>query len=163
MIQELKFNITTIIVSIAISSLLFPMYQPSEGASSVSYAKHDGSVDQYMTKKVVKPYADKPNWWVYIVEICATDKHLAITEVSLKSDINERNLGGNKSIKMGDCTRYGAVMKAKDSSTLGATMLEKHEAIQRMQELIEGDNKNMSKAEKSELSRLQFITGVYLR
>ena len=54
-------------------------------------------------------------------------------------------------------------MKAKDSSTLGAKMLEKHEAIQRMQDLIEGDNKNMSKAEKSEISRLQFITGGYLR
>ena len=158
----MKFKIATIILSMAISSLLFPMYQSSD-AAPISYTKHDGSVDQYMTKKVVKQYADKPNWWVYIVEICATDKRLAITEVTLKSDIDERNLGGNKSIKIGDCVRYGAVMKAKDSSTLGATMLEKHEAIERMQDLIEGNNKNMSKAEKSELSRLQFITGVYLR
>ena len=163
MIQELKFNISTIIISIAISSLLFPIYQPSEGASSISYAKHDGSVDQYIIKKVVKPYADKPNWWVYIVEICATDRNLSVSTVTLKSDIDEKHSSGFKTIKRGDCTVAGAVMKAKDSSSLGATMLEKHEAIQRMQELIEGDNRNMSKAEKSELSRLQSVTGVYLR
>ena len=159
----MKSKITTIIVSIAISALLFPMYQPSEGASSISYAKHDGSVDQHITKKVVKPYADKPNWWVYIVEICATDRNLSVSTVTLKSDIDEKHSSGFKTIKRGDCTVAGAVMKAKDSSTLGATMLEKHEAIQRMQELIDGDNKNMSKAEKSELSRLQSVTGVYLR
>ena len=147
----------------AISSLLFPIYQSSDGASSVSYAKHDGSVDQYMTKKVVKPYADKPDWWLYTVEICAKDRSLSVSTVTLKSDIDEKHSSGFKTIKRGDCTVAGAVMKAKDSSTLGATMLEKHEAIQRMQELIEGDNKNMSKSEKSELSRLQSVTGVYLR
>ena len=36
-----EYKVTTIIATIAISSLLFPMYQPSEGASSISYAKHD--------------------------------------------------------------------------------------------------------------------------
>ncbi len=151
---------TTIVASLAIASLLFAVYQPG---NAVTYYGHDGSVDEHMTKKTVKPYAGKPNWWVYTVEICATDRNLSVSTVTLKSDIDEKHSSGFKTIKRGDCTVAGAVMKAKDSSTLGATMLEKHEAIQRMQELIEGDNKNMSKAEKSELSRLQFVTGVYLR
>ena len=151
---------TTIVASLAIASLLFAVYQPG---NAVTYYGHDGSVDEYMTKKTVKPYAGKSNLWVYTVEICATDRNLSISTVTLKSDIDEKHSSGFKTIKRGDCTVAGAVMKAKDSSTLGATMLEKHEAIQRMQELIDGDNKNMSKAEKSELSRLQSVTGVYLR
>ena len=151
---------TTIVASLAIASLLFAVYQPG---NAVTYYGHDGSVDEHMTKKTVKPYAGKSNLWVYTVEICATDRNLSISTVTLKSDIDEKHSSGFKTIKRGDCTVAGAVMKAKDSSTLGATMLEKHEAIQRMQELIDGENKNMSKAEKSELSRLQSVTGVYLR
>jgi hypothetical protein len=151
---------TTIIASLAITSLLFAVYQPGD---AVTYYGHDGSVDEHMTKKTVKSYAGKPNWWVYTVEICATDRNLSISTVTLKSDIDEKQSSGFKTIKPGDCTVAGAVMKAKDSSTLGATMLEKHEAVQRMQELIDGDNKNMSQKEKSELSRLQSVTGVYLR
>lgn len=150
---------TTIVASLAIASLLFTVYQPG---NAVTYYGHDGSVDEHMTK-TVKSYAGKPNWWVYTVEICATDRNLSIATVTLKSDMDEKHSSGFKTVKRGDCTVAGAVMKAKDSSTLGATMLEKHEAVQRMQELIDGDNKNMSQKEKSELSRLQSVTGVYLR
>ncbi len=150
----------TVIASLTIASLLFSVYQPGD---AVTYYGHDGSIDEYMTKKTVKPYAGKSNLWTYIVEICATDRNLSIATVTLKSDMDERQSSGFKTIKHGECTIVGAVMKAKDSSTLGATMLEKHEAIQRMQELIDGDNKNMSQKEKSEMSRLQSVTGVYLR
>ena len=113
-----------------------------------------------MTKKIVRPY-DKPNQWQYFVEICATDRSLNVSSVTLKSDIDEKYFSGFKTIRAGDCIIVGAVMKTKDSSTLGATMLEREEAIQRIHEFVEGDNKNMSKEDKSELVRLQILTGIY--
>ena len=154
------------LVGVSLASILvllivtFSSTQSTEAASSSSYYGHDGSVDEYMTKKIIRPY-DKPNQWLYMVEICATDRPLSVSSVTLKSDMDEKYSSGFKTIRAGDCTVAGAVMKAKDSSTLGASMLEKQEAIQRIHEIVEGDNKNMSKAEKSELSRLQFITGIY--
>jgi len=150
----------TIIASFTIASLLFSVYPPS---NAITYYNHDGSVEEYLTKIKVEPYKGKKDYWVYKVEACATDHNLAISIVTLKSDIDEKVLGVNKTIKKGDCGHYGAVMKAKDGATLGASMLERHEAVERMQEIIEGDSRHMSKAEKSELNRLQFVTGMYLR
>ncbi len=75
--------------------------------------------------------------------------------------MEEKVLGVNKTIVKGNCSIYGATMKAKDGGTLGAEMIERDEAIKRIHELVEGDNKNMSKKDRSELVRLQVITGVY--
>ena len=155
----MKRKITTI-VSLTIASLLFAAYQPG---NAVTYYGHDGSVDDNLTKIKVEPYKGKKDYWVYMVEACATDNHLAISIITLKSDIDEKVLGVNKTIKKEDCAHYGAVMKAKDSTTLGASMLERYEAIERMQEIIDGDSRHLSKTEKSELSRLQFVTGMYVR
>ena len=155
-------KVITALFSMAMLFGLIIIQISSTEAAAVSYIGHDGSVDKYMTKKIIKQY-DRPNQWLYYVEICATDKHLKISTVTLKSNIDEAFFSGFKTLRQGDCTPVGSVMKANDINTLGGTMMEKHEAVQRMQELIEGDNKNMSKAERSELSRLQSITGVYLR
>jgi len=151
----------TIIASLMITSLLFVV--TSSTSNAVPYYNHDGSVDPDLIKTKVEPYKGKKDYWIYMVKACAVDNNLAVSIVTLKSDIDQKVLGVNKTIKKGDCSSYGAVMKAKNGSTLGASMLERNEAIERMQELIDGDNKHMSKSEKSELSRLQFVTGVYLR
>ena len=149
-----------ILASLAIASLLFASYQPG---NAKTYYNHDGTVDKHLTKIKVEPYKGKKDLWVYLVKACATDRNLSIAAVTLKSDMSEHLLGVNKSIKEGDCSVYGAVMKARDGNTLGAELIERHEAVQRMQDLMEGEAKHMPPEDRDEISRLQFITGVYLR
>ena len=152
------------LASVLALTLVFSSVQFTEAAvSSLSskYQSHDGSVDEYLTKVTVKPYKGYTNLWIYHVKACATDHNLKVSEVILKSDIEEKVLGVNKTIVKGDCSIYGATMKAKDESTLGAELIERDEAIKRIHELVEGDNKNMSKKDRSELVRLQIITGIY--
>ena len=124
----MKTKLTTIIASLTIASLLFSVYQPG---NAISYYGHDGSVDNSITKVKVEPYKGKPGYWVYLVKVCADDHNLGVAAVILKSDIAKKELGVNKSIKKGDCSHYGAVMKAKDGNTLGAELIERHEALEK--------------------------------
>jgi len=127
-------------LSVIVGSLIFAPLQNSEAALSasntVSYTSSDGSVDKYMTKLVVQPYKKGSQYWSYIVKVCATDYPLAVATVELKSDMEKVLLGVNSVIAKGKCSFYGAVMKANDGKTLGATMLLKGDAVNEIQNIL---------------------------
>ncbi|MFB5608112.1 MAG: hypothetical protein ACE5RI_08550 [Candidatus Nitrosomaritimum yanchengensis] len=133
-----------IISSILIITIIFT---PIHETSAQSYYGHDGSVDEYLEKVTVKPYPGKKDYWTYIVKACAGSHNIAIAEVILKSDIDKKILGVNKSIVKGNCSSYGAVMKAKDGKTLGAELIEKHEALEHMEKILK-DIPNSSTKER---------------
>lgn len=119
---------------LAIATLLFSAYQPG---NAVTYYGHDGSVDKSLTKIKVEKMKNKGNVWVYIVKACP-DYNMAVGGVILKSDMEQHLMIVNKNIKKGDCSYYGATMKAKDGKTLGAEIIEKHEALAKYNELTKG-------------------------
>lgn len=156
-------KLMAVIASALISSLLLSAYQPGAAAP---YYGHDGSVDDDLVKKMIKPLKGHADYWVYSVETCATDHAMRVSLVILKSDIDEKRLGVNKIIPMGECRSYGAVMKAKDPNTLGASLLEAHEAVEKMEKLLR-DKKFMSKEDRKiahhEIMQLFIATGVLPR
>ncbi|MCH9658243.1 hypothetical protein K0U27_06040 [archaeon] len=139
----------SLIASLTIASLLFAVYQPG---NAVTYYGHDGSVEEHLTKTKVEPYKGKPGYWVYLVKVCADDHSLGVAAVILKSDIAKKELGVNKSIKKGDCSHFGAVMKAKDGNTLGAELIERHEALEKYNEIL-NEMSGKSVKEKKELRK----------
>lgn len=139
-------KLMVIITSVIASSLLFSVYQPG---NAIPYYGHDGAVEEYLTKIKVEPYKGKQNLWVYMVKVCATEHALGVANVTLKSDIDQKVLGVNKSIVKGDCGYYGAVMKAKDGNTLGAELIERHEVLQKYNEALNMDSK-LSKSAQQE-------------
>lgn len=125
----MKKLIIVVVISVIVASLFLSTQQPSDAQTSSSTY---GYVDNYLTKVKVEKMKHG-SLWAYIVKACATDRHLAIAAVVLKSDIDEKFLGVNKNLRKGDCTYYGAVMNAKDGKTLGAELIEKHEALEKLQ------------------------------
>jgi hypothetical protein len=159
----MKTKLVIVITSIVAASLIFTTTQSS---SAVTYSGHDGSVDKYLSKVKVEPYKNKKDLWVYLIKACATDRTLAVAGVILKSDIDTKVLGVNKNIRKGDCSSYGAVMNAKDGKTLGAELIEKHEALDRMQQILDDintKNKVQKELAKKEYSELRQMTGFMLR
>ena len=156
----MKAKLLALIASISVASLLFAATQSGDAQT---YYGHDGSLDKYLSKTEVKKLKGKGDLWAYIVKACATDRHLAIAGVILKSDIDSRILGVNKHIRMGDCSYYGAVMNAKDGKTLGADLIEKHEALDKTQQLLK-DFPSMTKSQKqkamNEYIQLQIMIGL---
>ena len=112
--------------SILVLTIIFSSLQTS---SAQNYYGHDGSVDEYLEKIVVKPYPSKKDYWTYIVKACAKDHSIGVAAIILKSDIDQKSLGVNKSIAKGKCSYFGSVMKAKDGKTLGAELIERQEAL----------------------------------
>jgi hypothetical protein len=139
----------TVIASLTIASLLFAVYQPG---NAVTYYGHDSSVDDYLTKTKVESFKGKQGYWVYIVKACADDYNLGVAAVILKSDLDTKVLGVNKSIKKGECYHYGAVMKAKNGNTLGAELIERHEALEKYNQIL-NDMSGKSIKEKKELRK----------
>jgi len=125
-------------VGILITSLASANFQQG---NAIEY--HDGSLDEYMTKVKVEPMKGKRDLWSYIVKVCPDDENIRVAEVILKSDIEEIRLGVNKVVGQGKCGYYGAVMKAKDGSTLGAELIEDHEAREKISQL-ESEIPNLS-------------------
>ena len=138
----MKKKLTGITVSVIAVTLLLTAYQPT---NAQYYYGHDGSIDKYMQKVKVEPFKGKKDFWVYIVKACATDHSLGVAGVILKSDIDQKNLGVNKNIPKGKCSHYGAVMKAKDGSTLGAELIERHEALSEVSSLKNSLNGDLSR------------------
>jgi len=128
----MKLKLAAIITSVTAAGLLFAVYQPGEAQT---YYNHDGSVDKNLSKHRVEQLKGKKDWWYYSVKVCANDYTMGVAGIVLKSDIDRQVLGVNKNIPKGDCRVYGAVIKAKDSKTLGGELIEKHEAIKRMLDL----------------------------
>lgn len=148
-----------IIASLTIASLLFAVYQPG---NAVTYYGHNGSVEEYITKTKVEPYKGKKDLWTYLVKVCATDHNLGIAAITLKSDMTEIVQNVNKSISKGNCSHYGAVMKAKDGSTLGAELIERHEALQKYNEVLNSDaskNKSVEQKRQKEIIHYRIMLG----
>ena len=159
----MKKKLIGLAASILAISLIFSSVKSTE---AISYYGHDGSVSEYLEKVVVKPYGNKKDYWTYIVKACATTHNLGIAEVILKSDLDKKVLGVNKSITKGKCSSYGAVMKAKDGNTLGAELIEKYEALERMEQILkEGPDvsKNQRKVLMKEFYRLYTTIGLMPR
>lgn len=125
----MKRLLIAVLISVVATSLFLSTQQPSDAQT---YSSTYGSDDKYLTKVKVEKMK-QGSLWAYIVKACATDRHLAIAAVVLKSDIDEKFLGVNKNLGKGTCTYYGAVMNAKDGKTLGADLIEKHEALEILQ------------------------------
>jgi len=125
-------KIAAVVASLIIASLVFSVYQPTD---AIKYSGHDGSVDKNLEKVLVKPYKGKKDLWTYRVKLCATDYTMGISGFILKSDIDTKVLSGYKNLPKGQCMHAGAVMKAKDGNTLGAEVIERHEALNRYIEL----------------------------
>ena len=92
----------------------------------------------------------------YIVKVCADDHSLGIAAITLKSDVAKKELGVNAVIKKGDCSHFGAVMKAKDGNTLGAELIEKHEAFQKYQKALNSNGKVSAKEQKIRQHEITF-------
>ena len=109
---------------------------PLQNTEAASYVSGDGSVSKYLTKMKVEQYKKGSPYWSYIVKACATDYPLAVAMVDLKSDVEKVTLGVNKVIPKGQCSFYGAVMKANDGKTLGATLILKTDALTEAQNIL---------------------------
>ena len=159
----MKKQVTGSLTAILVLTLIFSSIQNTE---AISYYGHDGSVSEYLEKTLVKPHATKKDTWSYTVKACATSHNLAIAGIILKSDIDRKELGVNKVIKKGDCSTFGAVMKAKDGKTLGAELIQKHEAVDKMIQILK-DGPNMPDKQRKtlmkEFIKLYHMTGFLLR
>lgn len=125
-------------------------------ANAVTYEKQADF--QYVKEKTVKPYPGKNGWWAYHLRVCASDYHLGIAEVVLSSDTDRLYQGVNKAILKGDCTTYGAVMKAKNPATLGYKITTISEAAEK---IVTSKQGKMSNSSWSEIGRYKFILGFY--
>lgn len=148
---------TTIITSLTIATLLFATYQPG---NAITYYGHDGSVDEHLTKIKVEPYKGKQGYWVYIVKACADDYNLGVAAVILKSDVEIKHLGVNKNIKKGECSHYGAVMKAKNGNSLGAELIERHDALEKYYEILSEIPGKSLKEQKELRTELYYYTTI---
>lgn len=139
---------------------------PMQTINATSYTGHDGSISKDLEKTLVKPYGNKKGYWSYIVMVCPTSHSIAVAEVILKSDTEQVVLGVNKVVRQGECSHYGAVMKAKDANTLGAQLVTKGEATEKMIQILK-DSKNTSGKQRddmmAEFMRLYIVTGLLPR
>lgn len=109
---------------------------PLQSTEAAPYVSGDGSVSKYLTKTKVEQIKKGSPYWGYIVKACATDYPLAVAMIDLKSDVEKVTLGVNNVIPKGQCSFYGAVMKANDGKTLGATMILKTDALTEAQSIL---------------------------
>ncbi len=113
---------------------------------------------KYVKERIAEPLKGKSGWWAYLVKICADDYSLGITEVVLSSDTETIYQGVNKVIPKGDCSMYGAVMKAKNGNTLGYKVTQPHEAAQKIDDAKHG---KLTGSSWAEIGRYKFILGFY--
>lgn len=134
-------------------SLLASVYQPSADAQ---YTPLDSNF-KYVKERTAEPLKGKSGWWKYHLTVCATDHSLAITEVILKSDMETIYQGVAKVIPKGDCSYYGAVMKAKDGKSLGYKIIQTHEAVESILAFKQGK----AGISLNDVSRYRFILNIY--
>jgi len=146
----IKFGILAMVLSVA---LLSSAYIPTDAAT---YQPLDSSY-KYLKSRTATQMPGHNGWWNYMLVICATDYSLPITEVILQSDIEVVYLGINKIIPKGDCSYYGAVMRASNGKTLGFKVTETPEAVDKLLALKNGK----SGISVQEINRYRFILGFY--
>lgn len=147
-LKILAVSVVASLLIIVVSSLHYSEAQVYENQASFKYVK----------ERIVEPIPGKTGWWKYLLKVCADDHSLAIAEVILSSDMEKIYQGVNKAIPKGECSFYGAVMKAKNSNTLGYKITQTHEAVQKIIDSKQGKLTNTSWAE---ISRYKFILGFY--
>lgn len=123
--------------------------------AAVTYEQQNS---KYVKERIVKPLPGKTGWYYYMLKVCPDDHHLAITEVVLSSDMETIYEGVNSNIIKGKCSFYGAVMKAKNSSTLGYKITTTDEAAQKILNSKQG---KLDGTNWTEISRYKFILGFY--
>lgn len=133
--------------------IIMATYQSSEAAT---YQPLESNF-KYVSKRTAEPLPGKSGYWSYHLKVCATDHSLAIAEVVLKSDSETIYQGVNKIIPKGDCSYYGAVMKAKDGKTLGYKITQTHEAVEQILAYKQGK----PSVSFPEISRYRFILSIY--
>lgn len=142
------------IVLLAMSVMIAGTVVPSGAA--INYDKQENF--KYVKEKIVKPYPGKSGWWIYHLWVCADNYNLGIAEVVLSSDTETLYQGVNKAIVKGDCSTYGAVMKAKNPATLGYKITTISEAADK---IIASKQGKLSGTNWSEIGRYKFILGFY--
>lgn len=113
---------------------------------------------KYVKERIVEPLKGHTGWWKYLLTVCADDYSLAITEIVLSSDTEVIYQGVNKAIPKGDCSHYGAVMKAKNGASLGYKITLTSEAVQK---ILDSKNGKLDGTNWSEIGRYKFILGFY--
>lgn len=134
-------------------SLLLSVYQPTADAQ---YVPLDSNF-KYVKERTAEPLKGKTGWWKYHLTVCATDHSLAIAEVILKSDMETIYQGVSKIIPKGDCSYYGAVMKARDGKSLGYKITQTHEAVESILAFKQGK----PGVSLNDVSRYRFILNIY--
>lgn len=128
----------------------------AHNTDAVPYERPSDS--KYVKEKIAKPYVGKTGWWVYMIKVCADVHTLGITEVIMVSDIETQYLGVNKAIPKGECSTYGAVMKAKNGNTLGYKITTSSEAAEKIVASKQGKHDSVN---WPEIMRYKFILGYY--
>ncbi len=113
---------------------------------------------KYVKERIVKPYPGKSGWWIYHLHVCANDYTLGIAEVVLSSDVETIYQGVNKAIPKGGCSTYGAVMKAKNGSTLGYKITTISEAADK---IVASKQGKLDGTSWTEIGRYKFVLGFY--
>lgn len=146
------------IVAIGLFAALFTsVFTVNQQTEAVSYEANQSNF-KYVKERVVEPVPGKTTWWKYLIKVCADDHSLAIAEVVLSSDMEILYQGVHKVIPKGECSHYGAVMKAKNGNTMGYKITQTHEAAQKILDSKQG---KLSGTSWPEIMRYKFILGFY--
>lgn len=81
-------------------------------------------VDDSRIEKVVAEKRKPPHLANYIIRFCPVES-VVVDAVLLHSDVETVKLGVNKVVGKDKCTYYGAVMRANNPDSLGATIIER--------------------------------------
>jgi len=111
------------IASLILLSVIFLSVQSTDGESKMELSVLD---DENIDVIRLEPYRQINNHWTYIVNVCATINNLDISEVILKSDIDEQVLGVNKTIEKGKCSSFGSIMKGIDKESFSAELVKEN-------------------------------------
>ncbi|MDH3618074.1 MAG: hypothetical protein OES14_05835 [Nitrosopumilus sp.] len=108
------------IASVIFLSVIFLSVQSTDGEPKIELIVLN---DENIEILRLEPYRLLSNHWTYIVNVCATINNLDISEVILKSDIDEQVLGVNKTIEKGNCSSFGSIMKGIDKESFSAELV----------------------------------------
>ena len=148
MIKILGISILAVLIIIAVT-----LVQSSEAATT-----DPQSISKYIKSKTIKQIPGKTGWYYYMLKVCADDHHLAVTEVILSSDTETIYEGVNGYIIKGKCSFYGAVMKAKNASSLVFKITSTDEAVQKIISSKEG---KLDLISLTDVGRYKSILGFY--
>lgn len=113
---------------------------------------------KYVKERIIKPYPGKNGLWIHYLHVCASDYSLGIAEVVVSSDTETLYQGVNKAIPKGECSFYGAVMKAKNGNSFSYKITTMSEAAEK---IVASKQGKLDGTSWSEIGRYKFILGYY--